>query len=288
MKTLRETLKEAEEKKVAVGHFNVSDSNQLWGIFRAAQKLNLPVIIGTSEGERDYFGLHQFVAMVKSIRAEYNYPIYTNADHTYSLDRVKEAIDAGYDAVIFDGNKVTHEENVAITKECVAYARAQERDVLIEAELGNIGMSSKLLDGIPEGAEITDEMLTLPNDIEEFVTVTGVDLIAPAVGNLHGMLKGGHNPQLNIHRIKELREAGGIPMVLHGGSGITDEDFIAAIDAGIACVHINTEIRLAYRDGIRDYIANNPEEISPYRFLKEGQDRLQTVVENRLRLFNRL
>lgn len=288
MKTLREALKEAEEKKVAVGHFNVSDSNQLWGIFRAAQKLEVSVIIGTSEGERDFIGPKQLVAMVQSIREQYDYPIYTNADHTYSLERVKEAIDAGYDAVIYDGNKVSHEENVAITKECVAYARAQERDVLVEAELGNIGMSSKLLDGIPEGAEITDEMLTLPAELKEFVDATGVDLIAPAVGNLHGMLKGGNNPKLNIERIKELREAGGVPMVLHGGSGISDEDFKAAIEAGIACVHINTEIRVAYRDGIKSHIEANPDEISPYRFLKDGQDKLQEVVEKRLRLFNRL
>jgi len=288
MKTLRETLKEAEEKKVAVGHFNVSDSNQLWGIFQAAQKLELPVIIGTSEGERDFFGHRQFIAMVKSIREQYNYPIYTNADHTYSFERVKEAIDAGYDAVIYDGNKVSHDENITITKECVAYAKAQDRDVLVEAELGNIGMSSKLLDGIPEGAEITDEMLTIPKELEEFVDVTGVDLIAPAVGNLHGMLKGGSNPRLNIGLIKELRAAGGVPMVLHGGSGISDEDFKAAIEAGIACVHINTEIRVAYRDGIKSYLEENTDEISPYRYLKAGQERLEKVVENRLRLFNHL
>jgi fructose-bisphosphate aldolase class II len=246
------------------------------------------VIIGTSEGERDFFGPKQLVAMVSSIREQYDYPIYTNADHTYSLERVKEAIDAGYDAVIYDGNKVSHEENIAITKDCVAYARTQDRDVLVEAELGNIGMSSKLLDGIPEGAEITDDMLTTADGLRGFVEATGVDLIAPAVGNLHGMLKGGNNPKLNIGRIKELREAGGIPMVLHGGSGISDEDFRAAIEAGIACVHINTEIRVAYRDGIQSYMTENPDEISPYRFLKEGQDKLQEVVEARLRLFNHL
>lgn len=288
MKTLRETLKEAEENKVAVGHFNVSDSNQLWGIFHAAMKLDVPIIIGTSEGERDFFGPKQFVAMVQSIREEYNYPIYTNADHTYSFERVKEAIDAGFDAVIYDGNKVSHEENVAITKECVAYARAQNRDVLIEAELGNIGMSSRLLDGIPEGAEITEDMLTTPEGIKSFVSETGVDLIAPAVGNLHGMLKGGANPRLNIERIKELRVAGGVPMVLHGGSGISDEDFAAAIEAGIACVHINTEIRVAYRDGIKTYIEAHPDEIAPYRFLQTGQEKLEAVVEKRLRLFNKI
>jgi len=285
MQTLREVIKEAEEKKIAIGHFNISDSSQLWGIFNAARTVGVPVVIGASEGERDFIGVRQMVALVKSIREEFQYPIYTNADHTYSLERVKEAIDAGFDAVIYDGNKVSHEENVIITKQCVEYARTQDHDVLVEAELGNIGMSSKLLDGIPEGAEITDEMMTLPEELASFVAATGVDLIAPAVGNLHGMMKHGNNPSLNISRIAELRQAGGVPMVLHGGSGITDADFTAAIEAGIGMVHINTEIRKAYRDGIAAYLAENPDEVAPYRYIKAGRDALQSVVETRLRLF---
>lgn len=288
MKTLRETITEAEEKKIAIGHFNISDSSQLWGIFNAARKLNVPVVIGASEGERDFVGPKQMVALVKSIREEFDYPIYTNADHTYSFERVKEAIDAGFDAVIFDGNKVSHEENLEITKQCVEYARAQDRDVLVEAELGNIGMSSKMLDGIPEGAEITDDMLTDPSELAAFVEQTGVDLIAPAVGNLHGMMKHGNNPKLNIERIAELRQAGGVPMVLHGGSGITDEDFVSAIDAGIGLVHINTEIRKAYRDGIFSHMSENPDEIAPYRYIKAGRDLLEEVVEGRLKLFGRM
>lgn len=286
MKSLREVIADAEAQKVAVGHFNISDSSQLWGIFNAARDLNLPVVIGASEGERDFIGVRAMVAMVKAIREEFDYPIYTNADHTYSFDRVKEAIDVGFDAVIYDGNKVSHEENLKITKQCVEYARAQDRDVLVEAELGNIGMSSKLLDGIPEGAEITDDMLTLPEELAEFVTYTGVDLIAPAVGNLHGMMKHGNNPRLNIGRIAQLREAGGIPMVLHGGSGITDEDFLSAIQAGIGMVHINTEIRKAYRDGIETYLQANPDEVAPYRYIQAGRDALQSVVSERMRLFN--
>lgn len=288
MKSLREVIAEAEEKKVAVGHFNISDSSQLWGIFNAARALEVPVVIGASEGERDFIGVRQMVALVKSIREEFNYPIFTNADHTYSFERVKEAIDAGFDAVIFDGNKVGHENNLSVTKQCVEYARAQDRDVMVEAELGNIGMSSKMLDGIPEGAEITDEMLTVPEELAEFVQQTGVDLIAPAVGNLHGMMKRGNNPKLNIERIKALREAGGVPMVLHGGSGITDEDFTAAIEAGIAHVHINTEIRKAYREGIEKHLSENPDEIAPYRYVKAGRDALEMVVTERLKLFNRM
>mgnify|MGYP000291851088 FL=1 len=286
MKSLREVIADAEAGKTAVGHFNISDSSQLWGIFNAARELDLPVVIGASEGERDFVGVKQMVTLVKSIREEFDYPIYTNADHTYSFERVKEAIDAGFDAVIYDGNKVSHEENLEITKQCVEYARTQGHDVLVEAELGNIGMSSKLLDGIPEGAEITDDMMTLPEELAEFVAYTGVDLIAPAVGNLHGMMKHGNNPKLNIELIAALREAGGVPMVLHGGSGITDEDFREAIQAGIGMVHINTEIRKAYRDGIAAYLTENPDEVAPYRYIKAGRDALEGVVTERMRLFS--
>lgn len=290
MKTLREVISEADEKKVAVGHFNISDTEQLWAIFNASRELNLPIIIGTSEGERDFIGVKQAVALVKSIRDEFDYPIFLNADHTYSFERVKEAIDAGYDSVIFDSNKnkLSYEENISVTKQCVEYARNSGRDVLVEAELGDIGMSSKVLDEIPEGAEVTEDMLTKPKVLKEFVEKTGVDLIAPAVGNLHGMLKHGKNPNINIERVKELREIGGVPMVLHGGSGISDEDFVKAIQSGISVVHINTEIRRAYREGIESSLQENKDEIAPYRFMKVGQENVQKVVSERLKLFNNI
>ena len=217
MHTLRSVIEEAEAKKVAIGHFNISDTEQLWAIFNAARKLDVPVIVGVSEGERDFIGVRQVVVLVKSLRDEFNFPIFLNADHTYSLARVKEAIDAGFDSVIFDGSKVTREENIAISKQVVQYARSVNPTILVESELGNIGQSSKLLDAIPEGVEVTEEMMTKPEDLHVFVKETGVDLIAPAVGNLHGMLKSGENPRINPERIKELRDVGGIPVVLHGG-----------------------------------------------------------------------
>jgi len=143
---LREAIKEAEEKGVAIGHFNVSDSEAVHAIFNAAKKLNVPVIIGVSEGERDFIGVNQVRALIDSLKKEHGYPIYLNADHTYSFERVKEVIDAGFDAVIFDGTKVSAEENVKLAKKSVEYARSSGKDILVEAELGYIGTSSKLLD----------------------------------------------------------------------------------------------------------------------------------------------
>ncbi len=288
MKTLRETVAEAMKKGVAVGHFNISNIEALWGIFNAAKKLGVPVIIGVSEGERDFVGVRQAAALVKSIRDEYDYPIYLNADHTYSVARVKEAIDAGFDSVIIDGAKLSFEENVAMASECVKYARACGRDVLVEGELGYIGQSSKVLDAIPEGVTLSEESLTSPEVAKDFVEKTGVDMLAPAVGNFHGMLRGGVDPKLNIERIKAISNATGIPLVLHGGSGNSAEDFQAGINAGVGIVHINTEIRVAYRDALKKFLQENPDEVAPYKILKSAVNAVENVVEAKLKIFNKL
>ena len=293
--TLREVITEARTKKTAIGHFNISNLEGLWGVFHAAQGLNVPVIIGTSEGERGFIGAKQAVALIKSIRDEYDYPIYLNADHCYSFEKVQEAIDAGYDAAIFDGNgtKLSFDDNVQTTKKCVEYAREaskkQGRDILIEGEIGFIGTSSKILDAIPEGVSFTPEDLTKPEEISAFVKHTGVDLVAPAVGNMHGMLASGHNPKhLDVKRIESLLEAAHVPLVLHGGSGTSDDDFRAGIAAGISIVHINTEIRVAYRKALMIALQEDPDEIAPYKFLKGAVQAVQQVVTDRLKLFSNI
>lgn len=286
MKTLREYIIEADQKKVAIGHFNISNLEALHGIFNAARSLELPIVIGVSEGERDFVGVAEVAALVKTLREKYEYPIFLNADHTYSFEKVKEVIDAGFDAAIFDGAKLSLEENIIETKKCIEYARASGRDVLIEAELGNLGQSSKILDEIPEGVATSEEFLTSVEDAVHFVKETGVDLLAPAVGTMHGMLRSGAHPRINIDRVRDIRQATGIPLVLHGGSGSADEDFVDSIQAGISTVHINTEIRIAYRDAVRDFLQANPDEIAPYKILKSSVQAVENVVKERLKLFN--
>ncbi len=281
-----EIVKEAEGKKVAIGHFNISNIEGLWGIFNAARTLNLPIIIGLSEGERDFVGVKQAVALVKSLRQEFNYPIFINADHTYSFERVKEAVDAGFDAVIFDGAKLPIEENIRITKECVLYAKSKNPNILVEGEMGYIGTSSKLLEKIPEGVSL--EHLTTPEEAARFVKETGVDFFSPSIGNIHGMLKNAPNPKLNIERIREIRQAAGVPLVLHGGSGISDDNFKEAIKAGVSTIHINTEIRLAYRDAVKNFLDKNLDEIAPYKIMKVAVEAIQEVVWERLKLFNNI
>ena len=285
MNSLRTYIQQAREKNRAIGHFNVSTLDGVWAVADAAQALNVPVIIGVSEGERDYVGVNEISVVVKSIREHRKQPIFLNADHTYSFDRVKEAIDAGFDSVIFDGAQCSFEDNVAITKQCVAYARASGRDVLVEGELGFIGTSSKILDAIPEGAVVGAENMTKPDVARDFIQATGVDMLAPAVGNIHGMVKGGE-PALNIDRVKVVADATGVPLVLHGASGNTAQDIQGCIKNGVAIVHVNTELRVAYRGGLVKALSENPDEVSPYKYLKVAKLAMQKVVEDKLKIVN--
>jgi fructose-bisphosphate aldolase class II len=286
MKTLKACIADAWEQKVAIGHFNISNIEGFWAVIHAAQKLNVPVIIGVSEGERDFMGIPQVVALVKSAREQFDFPIFLNADHTYSFERVKEAIDAGFDSVIIDGAKLSFEDNVKLTIQCVDYARKINPEVLVEAELGYIGQSSKILDALPEGAITSGDGLTSPEQAKAFVDATGIDLFAPAVGNVHGMMRVGHDPRLDIPRVKAIREITGTPLVLHGGSGTEDEDFVAAIKAGVNIVHISTELRRAYRYALDATLKANPDEVAPYKIMKDAVTAMEKVALERLTLFN--
>lgn len=287
MKTLRQIISEANETKTALGHFNISNLEGFWGVVRAAQNLDLPVIIGLSEGERDFIGLRQARALVDSARTEFNQLIFLSADHTSSLKRAQEAIGAGLDLIVFDRSELSPEDNIAETKKCVELARSVNPEILVEGELGYIGKSSKMLDELPVGVALDESSITKVEEAERFVKETGVDLFSPAVGNIHGMLKHAANPRLFIQRTKEIRDVTGVPLVLHGGSGLTDEDFVAAIEAGVAIVHINTELRVAYKQALIESLQENPEEIAPYKYLKGPIIAVKQVVEKRLNLFSR-
>ncbi len=287
MKNLREVINDAVEKKVAIGHFNISNLEGFWAVVNAAKSLQVPVIIGASEGERDFIGVKQIKALVQTLQDE-NLPVYLNADHSYSSDRVREVIDVGFDGAIIDGAEKSLEENIKMTRECVDYRNSKNADTLIEAELGFIGKSSKLLDSLPEGVLVSKDQMTTAAEAHDFVQQTGIDLFAPAVGNVHGMIKNGVEPRLDIDRIREIREACGVPLVLHGASGNSDEDIRAAIEAGISIIHINTEVRLAFKQGLQQYLLENPDELAPYKYLKAAKLSMQAVVEKKLRLFNNL
>ncbi len=290
--SLRQALKWAADKQVAIGHFNITDAVTLRAIFEVAKELSLgqdekiPVIIGVSEGEREFLGVGEAVAMVRELAKEHGYPLFINADHTHSLEKIKQAVDAGFDAVLFDGGKLPLDENIEQTKEVVAYARKKNPDIIIEGELGYIGSGSQILKEIPKGAAISEKEITSAEDAVRFVKETGVDMLAPAVGNIHGMLKNTPNPHLFIDRIVAIKKAVGIPLVLHGGSGTPDEDFVAAIKAGVNIIHISTEIRKAWREGVEEGLKTQPDEVAPAKLLAPALNDMKAVIEKRLRLFN--
>lgn len=282
-----EIIKQYKKEGKAIAHFNISNLDQARAIVEVAEELKQPVIIGASEGERDYMGVQMVRTIINELNEEYSVPIFLNADHTYSLAKVIEVLEAGYDSVIVDGAKLPYEENVALVKSCVDYVRNYEektgKRVLVEAELGYIGQSSSLNTALPEG--VTEANLTTPDQAKDFILRTGIDMFAPAVGNVHGMLIDATEPALHIERLKEITAVVDVPLVLHGASGNTDEDLIASIDNGIAIIHINTEIRKAFRDGEMNYLAEHPNEVAPYKFGKEGQEEMKKVVRAKMELY---
>jgi fructose-bisphosphate aldolase class II len=286
MKGLQQILAEADQQKVAVGHFNISDLVALKAVYSAAREVNVPVIIGVSEGERDFIGVNQIAALVRSIREEKGFPIYLNADHTHSIEKAREAAEAGFDSVVFDGSALPFEENVAKTKQAVIEMRMIHPSIVVEGEIGFIGSSSSIHDKIPENMS----PMTTPEQASEFVLRTGVDVLAPAVGNMHGMLKsmvkGETKKHVDTARIAAIKRATGKPLTLHGGSGTNDQGFLDAIEAGITIVHINTELRVAWRRGLESALARKPDEVVPYKLLPDVVESVKEVVYSRLRLFN--
>lgn len=282
MKTLREYLDWAKENKVAIGHFNVSDSEGYRAVVDSAEALGVPVIIGVSEKERSFLGVAEIHALVDVAKGK-GQPVFLNADHTYSVEASREAVDNHYDAVIIDGAEKPFVENVMMTKEVVKYAKEKHPDMLVEGELGFIGTGSMMRDEIPDG--VSEATQTTAEDAKLFVDETCVDLFAPSVGNVHGLVRSGE-PELNISRIKEIADAVSVPLVLHGASGNTDEEVSAAIDAGIRIIHINTELRQAYKKGIEAGMSTD--ELAPYKFMAEGVEEMKKLVTHKLKVFNKL
>jgi fructose-bisphosphate aldolase class II len=254
MTTLLEVLQQADARKIAVGHFNVSDLVTLYGIVEAARQRGLPVVVGAS------------------------------GDHTHSLSGALEAAKAGFDWVVCDFSSLPFDDNLRQTKEAVLALKAVRADILVEGEIGNIGSGSQIHDSAPHGP------LTTPDEAMQFVQETGIDTLAPAVGNMHGVLKsmvsGGARKHLDIERIRAIKERTRIFMTLHGGSDTADADFLGAIVAGMTVVHINTEIRLAWRRGIEESFAEQKDEIAPYALLAPAVEAVKRVVGTRLALFS--
>jgi fructose-bisphosphate aldolase, class II len=286
MNSLGDFLRDAQQGGLAIGHFNISDLALLKAVFTAARELNVPVLVGLSEGEREFVGTRQIAAFVRSLRGEFDFPIFLNADHTHSLAKGIEAAKAGFDSIVFDLSALPFEENVRQTKQAVEALKAIHPSMLVEGEIGDIGSGSEIHETSPE----LSKGLSTPEQAKEFVQGTAVDILAPAVGNMHGMLRsmveGKTKKRLQIERIAAIKQAAGVFLTLHGGSGTDDEDLRKAIAAGINIVHINTELRVAWRHGLEEGLAKDPDQVVPYKILPSAVNAVKDVVVERLSLFN--
>lgn len=286
MNSLLESLQQAQQNHRAIGHFNISDMVALKASFDGARELSVPVIVGLSEGERAFVGTRQIAAFVRSLREEFDFPIYLNADHTHSLAKALEAAKAGYDSIVFDLSALPFEENIRQTKEAVAALKSVNPSIVVEGEIGDIGSGSEIHKAAPD----LTKGLSTAEQARQFVEETKVDVLAPAVGNMHGMLEsmvsGDAKKHLQIDRIAAIKKATGIFLTLHGGSGTDDQDLREAIAAGMNTVHINTELRVAWRHGLDRTLAGHPDQVVPYKLLPPVVDAVKQVVTSRLKLFN--
>lgn len=280
---LKEWLAKALEEGWALPHFNVSNLVQLKGVIAACEKLRSPVMIGTSEGETDFIGYRQARHLIDAYKEQTNLPIFLNADHFHSFERAKLAIDAGYDSALIDLSREEYRRNLEETRRVVEYAREKNSEINIEGELGYLVTESSRL--YAEAVTIPPESLTKPEEALKYVEETGIDRFAPAVGNLHGIAA--NEPQLDMELIKRIRAVlpVDVSMVMHGGSGIPDEQMKEAIEFGFNNIHVSTEIRVAYVDALRKMLQAAPEETTPYKIYKPVAEAVSQKVAEKLELF---
>lgn len=277
--SMTEMLNKAVEGKYAVGQFNLNNLEFTQAILQAAQEENSPVILGVSEGAGRYMGgFKTVVAMVKALMEEYKVtvPVAIHLDHGSSFEKCVEAMYAGFTSVMIDGSHHPLEENIALTKKVVDVAHAL--GVSVEAELGRIGGQED--DLIVEDAEAA---YAIPEECERLVRETKVDCFAPALGSVHGPYRG--EPKLGFDRMEVIQKLTGVPLVLHGGSGIPLKDIQRAISLGTAKINVNTENQMASAAVVRKVLAEKPELYDPRKYLGPARDAIKETVKGKMREF---
>lgn len=295
--TTTEMFKKAYEGGYAIGAFNVNNMEIVQGITRAAKKLNAPVILQCSAGARKYASHEYLVAMVKAAAEETGLPIALHLDHGPDFETCKECIDGGFTSVMIDGSSLPYEENVALTKKVVEYAHAH--GVVVEGELGTLA-------GVEDDVKVDadDAMYTNPAEVEEFVSKTGVDSLAIAIGTSHGAYKFKGEPRLRFDILEEVgKRLPGFPIVLHGASsvipelvdeinacggkldgakGVPEELLRRAAEMAVCKINIDSDIRLAFTAGIRRVMTAEPSVFDPRGYLKVARDEVKKMVSHKI------
>jgi fructose-bisphosphate aldolase class II len=278
--TTKEMLKEAQKGRYAVGAFNANNMEIIQAIVETAEEEKAPVILQASQGAIKYAGLDSIVAMVKIMAEKVNIPVALHLDHGTDYYQNIKCLRAGFTSLMYDGSKLPFDENVKMTKKVVEMAHAC--DIPVEAELGQIG---KMDDSDEPGIalERVKESMAVPEEAVKFVELTEIDFLAAAVGTIHGC----RTPfaKLDISRIERIRELTGVPLVLHGASGVNDDEVRKGIAAGICKINIDTRIRMIFTEKMSEIIKTNPEEIDPRKILGPAKDAAKETIRDRIKVF---
>jgi len=271
--TSEEMLKKADKEGYAVGAFNVENMEMVMAVIAACEELHSPAILQTTPSTVKYAGLDMYLANVATAAKRANVPIALHLDHGNSFDLAMQALRVGYTSIMIDGSKLPFEENIALSKKVADACKAN--GVPVEAELGKVG-------GKEDDLECNDPGYTDPKDAVKFVEETGVTSLAVAIGTAHGIYKG--EPKLDFDRLSEIRKVVSIPLVLHGASGVPDESVRECIKRGISKVNFATELRIAFSDGVKGYLKENPDAFDPKKYAQVGMDRVKELVERKIRV----
>ena len=275
MENMVAILTKAKNGGYAVPHFNINNLEWTRFILEEAQRLQSPIILGVSVGASKYMGgLKTVAAMVKALVKDLKItvPVVLHLDHGDFLSAM-EAINAGFTSVMYDGSKESLAENIKKTKEIVNYAR--QKGVSVEAEVGAIGGSE---DGVADELKYAKV-----EDALELALKTGIDALAPALGSVHGLYKG--TPNLDFKRMKEISNKTNLPLVLHGGTGIYDEQIKEAIKCGICKINVNTELQIAWSKGVREFLVQDQNEYDPRKIIKAGEATMKKAIASKIELF---
>lgn len=273
---LNQMLKKAKEEHYAVPHFNINNLEWTKFILEECNELNVPVILGVSEGAVKYMGSYLVVAdMVKALVKSLNIkiPVCLHLDHGSSLESCISAIDAGFSSVMIDGSSLPLEENIKITKEVVSYAH--ERGISVEAEVGHIGTTEDNMTKEETNATLEDCQILYEN--------TDIDALAAALGSVHGFYKKEAN--LDFETMELINKSLPVPLVLHGGTGIPDDKIRMAISKGISKININTELQSVWSKDVRKYLLENEDVYDPRKIISSGEAAMKERISEIVTLF---
>jgi tagatose 1,6-diphosphate aldolase GatY/KbaY len=270
--TSKELMLDAQKNHYAIGAFNVENMEMVQAVIAAAEELSSPVIIQTTPGTLKYADPELYYANVAAAAKAAKVPVVMHLDHGSSFELAMRCFRAGYTSVMIDGSHDPFEQNIAVTKSVVDACHAA--GIPVEAELGKVGGKEDDLDG-GEG-----NGYTVPAEAAELVEKTGVDSLAVAIGTAHGVYKG--IPKLDLERISQIRQVVSVPLVLHGTSGVPDDTVRECIRRGMCKVNYATDLRIAFSNGVKDYLAANPDVYDPKKYCAKGRELVKQYVMDKI------